>query len=118
MYFLRLARYIWSSGISWVTLKPGSRPRRVVKSIFLKVNGKIEAAQHGLPILARDITVFREVAENNAFYFSGENDEGIFEEFKYWLKMFKEKQHQDSTRMKWMTWVDSADQLMKVLIEK
>ena len=33
----------------------------------------IEAAQYGLPIIARDIPVFREVAGENAYYFCGED---------------------------------------------
>ena len=32
----------------------------------------IEAARHGLPIIARDIPVFREVAGEQAYYFRGE----------------------------------------------
>ena len=31
----------------------------------------VEAAQHGLPIIARDLPVFMEVAGEHAFYFSG-----------------------------------------------
>jgi len=35
------------------------------------------AAQHQLPIIARDIPVFREVAGDYAFYFSGENADDL-----------------------------------------
>ena len=41
----------------------------------------IEAARHNLPILARDIPVFREVAGDHALYFSGL-------ELNPWLKRF------------------------------
>jgi glycosyltransferase involved in cell wall biosynthesis len=33
----------------------------------------IEAARHGLPIIARDIPVFREVAQEHALYFAGDD---------------------------------------------
>ncbi len=37
----------------------------------------IEAAQHGLPVMARDIPVFREVAGDHAFYFDGTDPEHL-----------------------------------------
>ena len=44
----------------------------------------IEAARHGLPIIARDIPVFREVAGAHAFYFEGDSDV-LAEAIKQWL---------------------------------
>ena len=45
----------------------------------------IEAAQHGLPIIARDIPVFREVAGENAYYFSGKDPQTLTEALRNWL---------------------------------
>lgn len=51
----------------------------------------IEAAQHKLPIIARDIPVFREVAGKYAFYFSAENDVELAKALTDWLAFYAEK---------------------------
>ena len=47
----------------------------------------IEAAQHKLPIIARDIPVFREVAGEHAYYFSGLDPQSLAESVKNWLTL-------------------------------
>ena len=47
----------------------------------------IEAARHGLPILARDIPVFREVAGDNAYYFQGDSAKSLKEAVRSWLEL-------------------------------
>ncbi len=48
----------------------------------------IEAARHDLPILARDIAVFREVAGDAAAYFSATDGLGLAGAIEQWLKVF------------------------------
>jgi len=50
----------------------------------------IEAAQHKLPILARDIPIFREVAGEQAYYFSSKEPTDLAEAVKIWLNLFTE----------------------------
>jgi glycosyltransferase involved in cell wall biosynthesis len=50
----------------------------------------IEAAQKSLPILARDLPVFREVAGDHAFYFTGHADEDLSAAVEAWLLLHKE----------------------------
>jgi glycosyltransferase involved in cell wall biosynthesis len=45
----------------------------------------IEGAQHGLPILCRDLPVFREVAGENAQFFSGDSPEALAAAISDWL---------------------------------
>ena len=71
----------------------------------------IEAAQHNLPIIARDLPVFREVAEGHAFYFSGKEPETVAQSLSDWLKLFEEGVHPVSKDMHWLTWEQSAQQL-------
>ncbi|MES2438534.1 MAG: glycosyltransferase family 1 protein [Verrucomicrobiota bacterium] len=71
----------------------------------------IEGARHGLPIIARDIPVFREVAGPNAFYFSANHPEALALELKRWLEIFGEGTAPRSDGMKWLTWEQSADNL-------
>lgn len=75
----------------------------------------IEAAQHKLPIIARDIPVFREVAEGYAYYFNAEDPEGLAQAITDWLELYRSQKHPRSDDMKWLTWKESASQLLSVL---
>jgi glycosyltransferase involved in cell wall biosynthesis len=76
----------------------------------------IEAAQHKMPIIARDIPVFREVAGDYAFYFNSEKAEGLAQTIQEWLELYKKDNHPRSDAMPWLTWKESADQLLKLII--
>lgn len=76
----------------------------------------IEAARHGLAIIARDIPVFREVAGEYAAYFPAENDAGELAAYLGgWLDQFAAGRHVHSNDMPWLTWRESAAQLQAVL---
>ena len=76
----------------------------------------IEAAQHGIPILARDIPVFREVAGKNATYFKAEKAEEMSEAIISWLKEYHNSTHAKSNGMKYLTWKESTKTLSEKLI--
>jgi glycosyltransferase involved in cell wall biosynthesis len=76
----------------------------------------IEAAQYKLPIIARDIPVFREVAGEHAYYFNSKEPEVLAVTIKTWLKACKTDEYPSSESMLWLTWRDSAKQLMDVLL--
>jgi len=75
----------------------------------------IEAAQHKLPIIARDIPVFREVAGEHAFYFDGKEPAELAAAIQNWLKLYKSNQHPSSDSMPWLTWKESVAQLCEAL---
>jgi glycosyltransferase involved in cell wall biosynthesis len=72
----------------------------------------IEAAQHKLPIVARDLPVFREVAGEHALYFKGDTAQDIADTLAHWLGLFENQQHPQSADMPWLTWKGSAQQLI------
>jgi glycosyltransferase involved in cell wall biosynthesis len=76
----------------------------------------IEAARHKLPILARDISVFREVAGTHVFYFSGLEAVQLENAVKQWLVLFREHKHPRSDNLQWLTWKQSARQLVDSLL--
>lgn len=78
----------------------------------------IEAAQHGLPILARDIPIFREVALDHAYYFKGEQPADLAQSIKAWLALFEQGQHPDSKGMPSLTWAQSAQRLTEIVLAK
>jgi len=78
----------------------------------------IEAARHGLPIVARDIAVFREVAAENAYYFTGETPPDLASALQKWLALFTLEKHPKSHALHWSTWQQSTERLKAALIEQ
>lgn len=76
----------------------------------------IEAAQHKLPIIARDIPVFREVAGQHAFYFCATSPEDLCKSVKFWLDLYHSDLHPKSDSMAWLSWKVSASQLAKTIL--
>ena len=76
----------------------------------------IEAAQHNLPIIARDIPVFKEVAGEHAFYFGGLAPSDLADAIKAWLEMNKSDRHPKPQGMRYLSWRESALQLKAQLI--
>lgn len=74
----------------------------------------IEAAQRGLPIIARDLPVFLEVAGEHAFYFSGLAPEALADRLREWLTLHAAGTAPSSARMPWLKWAESADRLLQV----
>lgn len=72
----------------------------------------IEAAQHGLPVIARDIPVFREVAEEHAFYFTANGADELAAALRLWLAQDAQGSAPQSAGMAWMTWEQSTRQLL------
>ena len=77
----------------------------------------IEAAQYKLPIIARDIDIFREVASNYAYYFKGFKATDLALAIENWLKLYKDNKHPKSNNMPYLTWKESAEKLKTVLID-
>lgn len=78
----------------------------------------IEAAQHKLPIIARDIPVFREVAINHAHYFSDQsNPTVIAQAVNDWLDKYRLGNAPKSDGMPWLTWKQSAAMLCSKLFK-
>ena len=75
----------------------------------------IEAAQHELPIIARDIPVFREVAGEHAFYFDNDKPAALATKIRDWLSLNELNQHPSSGTLPWKTWKQSAAQLLDAL---
>lgn len=78
----------------------------------------IEAAQHKIPIIARDIPVFREVAGEHAFYFDSKAPDGLAMAIQEWLELYQQDKHPRSDNMPWLTWKESAKNLMDIVLGK
>ncbi|MGK9451000.1 glycosyltransferase [Acidithiobacillus caldus] len=76
----------------------------------------IEAAQHKLPIIARDIPVFREVASQHAFYFSGLAPEDLAKAVRDWLELYAQGLAPSSDDIPRLTWRQSVQQLLAAIL--
>jgi glycosyltransferase involved in cell wall biosynthesis len=76
----------------------------------------IEAAMHHLPIIARDIPVFREVAGEHALYFSG-GPLQLAKAIEQWLGLAAKNAQPHSEKMGWSTWKQSAQSLLELVLE-
>jgi glycosyltransferase involved in cell wall biosynthesis len=76
----------------------------------------VEAARHGLPIIARDIHVFREVAGDFACYFEGRSPESLARTLTDWLEIHHKAQSPSSGGLPWITWKESVRQLLLFLL--
>ena len=76
----------------------------------------IEAASHHLPIVARDLPVFREVAGEHAYYFSGLSGEDLSNALSDWLGLFARHEAPKSDLMPHLTWSESCQQILPLII--
>lgn len=76
----------------------------------------IEAATHKLPIVARNLPVFREVATDHAFYFDGTSSDDLAAAVARWLVLFRKGEHPRSETMPHLTWRQSAEQFKAALL--
>jgi len=74
----------------------------------------IEAARYGLPLLARDIPVFREVAGDGATYFSGLDGAALAGAIGAWLARHAAGDVAPST-VPWITWKENVQRLLTLL---
>lgn len=75
----------------------------------------IEAAKHNLPILARNIPVFHEVAGEHAFYFSAVNGEDLAATIEVWMNMYVDNLHPKSQNIPYLTWKESAERFLDAI---
>jgi SAM-dependent methyltransferase len=76
----------------------------------------IEAARNGLPIIARDIPVFREVAGSNAYYFSADQPEDLGRAVREWLVLHSQGKAPDVSAIRFLAWEEAAGQLLSALV--
>ena len=76
----------------------------------------IEAAHHKLPIIARDIPVFREVAGSYAYFFKNNTVEDMAESIISWLSLANDSKFPESCGMPYLDWSASTRQLMDIIM--
>lgn len=75
----------------------------------------IEAAQRGVPVIARDIPVFREVGQSGAYYFQEEDAPGLAATLQAWDALRAKGAAPSSAHVPVQTWRDSAFSIARQL---
>ena len=75
----------------------------------------IEAARNNLPIIARDIPVFREVAQEHVYYFVANTSEELADSISEWHVLFTEGKHPVPDDMPWLTWQECTENIKQVI---
>lgn len=76
----------------------------------------IEAAQYGIPLLLRDLAVFREVAGDHARYFRGYEPSALAGALESWADdRAQGRPITPSSGISWLTWEQSYRQFLKAL---
>lgn len=73
----------------------------------------VEAAIHKIPIIARDLEVFKEVSNGSATFFA--SDDQLPAVIAKWLDDFKESKHIKSDKIELVSWQESSIQAYKIL---
>ena len=64
----------------------------------------IEAAIYGKPLIIRDIPIFREIAGENALYFSGTEGRNLAEKIEQWIELFEKGRCPESKKISYISW--------------
>lgn len=75
----------------------------------------IEAAQQGLPIIARELPVFREVIGDYARYFDGKEPTALVSCIQEWLRLYISGSLVITNDVTWLTWKQSAENLRQII---
>lgn len=78
----------------------------------------IEASQNNLDIIASDIKVFKEVAQEHALYFNSDDVSSLSSTISEWLSLKQRNTQPQSSKLKWKTWDESAQDLLKLVISE
>ncbi|WP_332876216.1 glycosyltransferase [Massilia sp. S19_KUP03_FR1] len=76
----------------------------------------IEAARRQVPVIARDLPVFREVGGEHLHYFSGFAPADLAAALTHWLALLADQAVPSSSALPRLTWAESAHQLMQVTL--
>lgn len=75
----------------------------------------IEAARYGLPILARGLPVFKEVAGEHAVYFDGMEPSALADAVRAWLRRRATNDIPVSSLIRSRTWRENVEHLLNIL---
>jgi len=77
-----------------------------------------EAIMHKLPLILRDIDVFREVAGDGAWFFVADSPKALANSIRDWMKVYKSGEIEVVLPAKFPAWEDTCSQINKIIQER
>lgn len=77
----------------------------------------VEAASYNKPLIVRDIPIFREVTNDQAFFFSGDAPEDLANAIKEWIILYRQNKT-TIPNIKLYSWEESAKEALGILFGK
>jgi glycosyltransferase involved in cell wall biosynthesis len=111
-------RLFWFDSVSDEVL---DRLYRIATAAVLPSEGEgfglplVEAARHKIPIIARNLPVFREIGGDGAFYFDADTGEDLAVALRRWLALAAAHKAPSPEKIVCMTWQESTRQLLDTL---
>jgi glycosyltransferase involved in cell wall biosynthesis len=78
----------------------------------------IEAAARGIPLLARDLPVFREIAGEHAYYFASETSAELAEAIMEWLNLAEADMAPSPIGVRTLHWEESVKRLQDAMFSR
>jgi glycosyltransferase involved in cell wall biosynthesis len=75
----------------------------------------VEAASYGLPLILRDIPIFREIAGNQPWYFSGASPAELAISVEQWISEYQSGRIDSNIDFRPVTWSQTCDQIISVI---
>ena len=77
----------------------------------------IDSGRFDLPILARDLPIFRELAGDNATFFSGVSPNELTDTLSGWLAAYRRGEIPSTSAIRALTWTESAQALLDAVFQ-
>lgn len=118
---LKDTKLFWLEGVSdiGVVNTSISMPLSLIAASFGEGFGLplIEAASYGLPIIAREIPIFQEVANEHALFFPNTHDPlTLARSITIWLQRYRQNCHPSSAAIQSTSWHEASTQLLALLV--
>jgi glycosyltransferase involved in cell wall biosynthesis len=78
----------------------------------------VEASSHGMPLILRDIPIFREIAGTEAWYFSTDSADELAQSLRDWVSKFKLGEISEPKNIKVVTWQDTGNRIIELINNK
>ena len=75
----------------------------------------MEAASYKKPLILRELPVFKEIAGDNAFYFSGLSPQDLADKLEEWIGLYKQQKYPVSDNIKFISWDDFTEKVLSIV---
>ena len=111
-------KFVWKSNLSDSELADYYKSATVIINASLGEGFGlpiVEASSYGVPLILRDIPIFREIAGKEAWYFSTNSADGLAQSLRDWVSKFMLGEISEAQNIKVVTWQDTGDRIIELI---